>query len=209
MKFLIQNTTSENKYITRFGGDKICVPKNDFIEFDSTDALECKYWSNLVYNPIEGLKVITDTTRIRLLNKMKACGKLGNTTNTVTKKDISNKVEPEIVVKEEVIEKPIKKSVKKTTKAVETSVEEVINEKVEEVVEPVVLDKTEEVVTTEETVEVTDTTEETTETNTFTTEELATKTKEELFAILDSLDIKYKKSYSVSRLIDLILDNNK
>ena len=205
MKFLIQNTTSENKYITRFGGDKICVPKNDFIEFDSTDALECKYWSNLVYNPIEGLKVITDTTRIRLLNKMKACGKLGNTTNTVTKKDISNKVEPEVVIQEEVIEKPIKKSVEKTTKEVETPAKEVVNEKVEEVAEPIVSNETEEVTATETTVEVTNTT----ETNTFTTEELATKTKEELFAILDSLDIKYKKSYSVSRLIDLILDNNK
>lgn len=189
MKFLIQNTTSENKFITRFGGDKICIPKNDFIEFDSDDALECKYWSNLVYNPVDGLKVITNTARIKLLNKMKSCGKYGNISNTVT--EVPKKVEPVIEnVKEEIVEVPVEPVT--TTESVNNT-EEVTVENVPE-----------EVITEEETVEEVSVTEPTT---TFTEEELSTKSKNELYTILDTYGIKYKKNYSVSRLINLILDN--
>jgi len=195
MKFLIQNTTSEDKFITRFGGYKMCVPKYDFIEFDSDDSLECRYWSSLVYNHTNGLNVITDTARIRLLNKMKSCGKYGNVSNNSTV-NVPEKVEPIInAVKEEEVETPVED----VKTVVETVVEPVAETPVvtePETVEEVTEEVNEDEVTTEET-------------TSFTEEELTTKTKEELFAILDTYSIKYKKNYSVSRLINMILENCK
>ena len=220
MKFLIQNTTSEDKFITRFGGYKMCVPKYDFIEFDSDDSLECRYWSSLVYNHTNGLNVITDTARIRLLNKMKSCGKYGNVSNNSTV-NVPEKVEPIInAVKEEEVETPVED----VKTVVETVVEPVAEtpvvtepETVEEVTEEVNEETTtdEEVTVDEATVdgevteEVTEDEVTTEETTSFTEEELTTKTKEELFAILDTYSIKYKKNYSVSRLINMILENCK
>jgi len=201
MKFLIQNTTSEDKFITRFGGYKMCVPKYDFIEFDSDDSLECRYWLGLVYNHTNGLNVITDTARIRLLNKMKSCGKYGNVSNNSTV-NVPEKVEPIIdAVKEEEVETPVEDVKTVVEPVVETSaVTE--PETVEEIAEAV----SEEITTDEEVTEDKVATEETTS---FTEEELTTKTKEELFAILDTYSIKYKKNYSVSRLINMILENCK
>ena len=210
MKFLIQNTTSENKFITRFGGHKMCIPAQDFVEFDSDDILECNYWSSLIHNPVEGINVVTDATRIKLLNKMKSCGKYGNVSNTV-KVNVPKKVEPVINI---VKDKPVETSAESVETVVEKTIEPVVNT-------PVITDsKTVEEVqefTAEDEVTVEDTTVEekiieevtTSDDIPFTQEELSTKTKEELFAILDTYGIKYKKNYSVSRLINLVLDNCK
>ena len=208
MKFLIQNTTSEDKFITRFGGYKICIPKYDFIEFDSDDALECKYWSNLICNPIAGLNVITDTARIRLLNKLKSCGKYGNSNINVPQK-----VEPVInIVKKDNAEVLLSDTDIVTKQTVESTVETLPTTEPE-----IVEDTMEEEITTEEEVTVDDTTtaesviEEVTvhDNALFTEEELTTKTREELFAILDAYGIKYKKNYSVSKLTNIILENCK
>ena len=215
MKFLIQNTTSEDKFITRFGGYKMCVPKYDFIEFDSDDSLECRYWSSLVYSHTNGLNVITDTARIRLLNKMKSCGKYGNVSNNSTV-NVPEKVEPIInVVKEEEVETPVED----VKTVVETVVEPIAETPVvtePETVEEVTEEVREEITTDEEVTVDDEVTEEvakdevtTEETTPFTEEELTTKTKEELFAILDTYSIKYKKNYSVSKLINMILENCK
>ena len=189
MKFLIQNTTSEDKFITRFGGYKICIPKYDFIEFDSDDALECKYWSNLICNPIAGLTVITDIARIRLLNKLKSCGKCGNSNINVPQK-----VEPVINI--------VKKD---STKALPTTEPEIVEDVVKEEI------TTEEEVTVEDTAMTESVVEEVTVQDNvpFTEEKLTTKTKEELFAILDAYGIKYKKNYSASKLTTMILENCK
>lgn len=214
MKFLIQNTTSENKFITRFGGYKICIPKYDFIEFDSDDALECKYWSNLICNPIAGLTVITDTARIRLLNKLKSCGKYGNVSNAV-KVNVPKKVEPTI---NSVKDKPVETPVESVETVVEKIIEPVVDipittnsEAVKEVVEDVKEIATEDEVTVEDTTADDNVVEEIAISDDipFTQEELSTKTKEELLAILDTYGIKYKKNYSVSKLITIILENCK
>jgi len=216
MKFLIQNTTSEDKFITRFGGYKMCVPKYDFIEFDSDDSLECRYWSSLVYSHTNGLNVITDTARIRLLNKMKSCGKYGNVSNNSTV-NVPEKVEPIInAVKEEEVETPVEDVKTVVEPIAETPVvtePETVEEVTEEVRKEITTD--EEVTVDEATVdgevteEVTEDEVTTEETTSFTEEELTTKTKEELFAILDTYSIKYKKNYSVSKLINMILENCK
>lgn len=214
MKFLIQNTTSENKFITRFGGYKICIPKYDFIEFDSDDALECKYWSNLICNPIAGLTVITDTARIRLLNKLKSCGKYSNVSNVV-KVNVPKEVEPTI---NSVKDKPVEAPVESVETVVEKTIEPVVDipiitdsEAVKEVVENVKEIATEDEVTVEDTTADDNVVEEVTISDDipFTQEELSTKTKEELLAILDTYGIKYKKNYSVSKLITIILENCK
>jgi len=211
MKFLIQNTTSEDKFITRFGGYKMCVPKYDFIEFDSDDSLECRYWSSLVYSHTNGLNVITDTARIRLLNKMKSCGKYGNVSNNSTV-NVPEKVEPIInAVKEEEVETPVEDVKTVVEPIAETPVvtePETVEEVTEEVREEITTD--EEVTVDDEVTEEVAKDEVTTEETTpFTEEELTTKTKEELFAILDTYSIKYKKNYSVSKLINMILENCK
>lgn len=214
MKFLIQNTTSEDKFITRFGGYKICIPKYDFIEFDSDDALECKYWSNLICNPIAGLTVITDTARIRLLNKLKSCGKYGNVSNVV-KVNVPKKVEPTI---NSVKDKPVEAPIESVETVVEKTIEPVVDipittdsEAVKEVVEDEKEIATEDEVTVEDTTADDNVVEEIAISDDipFTQEELSTKTKEELLAILDTYGIKYKKNYSVSKLITIILENCK
>ena len=214
MKFLIQNTTSENKFITRFGGYKICIPKYDFIEFDSDDALECKYWSNLICNPIAGLTVITDTARIRLLNKLKSCGKYSNVSNVV-KVNVPKKVEPTI---NSVKDKPVEAPIESVETVVEKTIEPVVDipiitdsKAVKEVVEEIKEIATEDEVTVEDTTADDNVVEEIAISDDipFTQEELSTKTKEELLAILDTYGIKYKKNYSVSKLITIILENCK
>ena len=214
MKFLIQNTTSENKFITRFGGHKMCIPAQDFVEFDSDDILECNYWSNLIHNPVEGINVVTDATRIKLLNKMKFCGKYGNVSNAV-KVNVPKKVEPTI---NSVKDKPVEASIESVETVVEKTMEPVVDipiitdsEAVKEVVEETKEIATEDEVTVEDTTVDDNVVEEVAipDDIPFTQEELSTKTKEELLAILDTYDIEYKKNYSVSRLINLILDNCK
>ena len=84
MKFLIRNTTEEDRFITRFGGIRICIPAKDFIEFDSDNSIECNYWQTI--KNVIGLDVVTDINRIRLYNKLKQAGKYNvtNTPNTPT-----------------------------------------------------------------------------------------------------------------------------
>jgi hypothetical protein len=213
MKFLIQNTTSEDKFITRFGGYKMCIPKYDFIEFDSDDVLECNYWNNLINNPVEGLQVTTNLSRIKLLNKMKSCGKYGNVSNSTV--NVPKKVEPVIDdVKEEKVETPVEDvntvAEKVVTPIVDTPTitePEVVNDIISDVTADVVTDEAIDDATTEDNVKEDTTTEE--ETPTFTKEELSTKTKGELLAILDTYGIEYKKNYSVSRLTNMILENCK
>lgn len=214
MKFLIQNTTSENKFITRFGGHKMCIPAQDFVEFDSDDILECNYWSNLIHSPVEGINVVTDATRIKLLNKMKSCGKYGNVSNAV-KVNVPKKVEPTI---NSVKDKPVETPIESVETVVEKTIEPAVNipiitdsKAVKEVVEEIKEITTEDEVTVEDTTADDNVVEEVAipVDIPFTREELSTKTKEELLAILDTYGIKYKKNYSVSRLINLILDNCK
>lgn len=214
MKFLIQNTTSENKFITRFGGHKMCIPAQDFVEFDSDDILECNYWSNLIHNPVEGINVVTDATRIKLLNKMKSCGKYGNVSNAV-KVNVPKKVEPVInIVKDKQVKAPVESVETVVDKTIEPVVDIPIitdSEAVKEVVEEIKEIATEDEVTVEDTTADDNVVEEVSipDDIPFTQEKLSTKTKEELLAILDTYGIKYKKNYSVSRLINLILDNCK
>ena len=214
MKFLIQNTTSENKFITRFGGHKMCIPAQDFVEFDSDDILECNYWSNLIHSPVEGINVVTDATRIKLLNKMKSCGKYGNVSNAV-KVNVPKKVEPVInIVKDKQVKAPVESVETVVDKTIEPVVDIPIitdSEAVKEVVEEIKEIATEDEVTVEDTTADDNVVEEVAipDNIPFTQEKLSTKTKEELLAILDTYGIKYKKNYSVSRLINLILDNCK
>lgn len=227
MKFLIQNTTANDKFIVRFTGETLCIPKYDFIQFDSDDAVECNYWSRLTPDVTSGICVITNPSRIQLFNKLKACGKYNNKCSTIEPTNTTiNSVEVETTSKTEVAVEPeqlttsveeldIPVDVVETPNTVEDFVEvpteETATVETKEVVEEItdteevntsnVVDVTEDT-TTENTVEAVDTS------ITYTEEELSNMSKEELQGILNSLGIEYRKNSSVSKLINLILENN-
>lgn len=227
MKFLIQNTTANDKFIVRFTGETLCIPKYDFIQFDSDDAVECNYWSNLANTVTPGMNIITNPSRIKLFNKLKACGKYNNkcstiepTNTTINSVEVETTLETEVVVEPEQLNTSIEEldipvDVVETPNTVEdvveVPVEETVTTETEEAVEEVT--NTEEVTTsdaaevakdttTEDTVETTDTP------ITYTEEELSNMSREELQGILNSLGIEYRKNSSVSKLINLILENN-
>ena len=224
MKFLIENTTSDNKFITRFGGQKICIPKHDFIEFDSDDALECTYWSNLITNPINGINIITDANRIKLLNKLKSCGKYNN----IAKSKITKKVEISKKVNNvEIVEKAVKtpetpnKSTTESKRIVENVVETVNEIKeakdvVENIVENVenMVEENDVLNTVIKETSISDIKETVEESkkeqiNVFTKESLSNKSKEELQEILNTYGVEYKKNNSINTLINLIIENCK
>jgi len=215
MKFLIQNVTSEDKFIVRFRGDTLCIPKHDFIEFDSDNANECRFWSNLTLKPTPGMNIITDISRIRLMNKLKACGKYKVTENTVTT------LEP-VVEETEIISTVPDLETLKEAEPVETIVEEInapIDTEVtlqQDVVETdTLLEKSEAKEMETDNVNTNEWNEEVVSQEitdavvspTFTEEELSTKNKSELQEILDTYNVEYKKNNSNTTLIKLILEN--
>ena len=215
MKFLIQNVTSEDKFIVRFSGDTLCIPKHDFIEFDSDDANECRFWSNLTLKPTPGMNIITDISRIRLMNKLKACGKYKVVENTVTT------LEPAVEETKIISTVPDLETLKEA-EPVEAIVEEInvpTDTEVtlqEDAVEIYTLPKESEVEETEtdeaNTNELKEEAVSEEITNdvvspTFTEEELSTKNKSELQEILDTYNVEYKKNNSNTTLIKLILEN--
>lgn len=227
MKFLIQNTTADDKFIVRFTGETLCIPKYDFIQFDSDDATECNYWARLTHDVTSGIHIITNPSRIKLLNKLKACGKYNNkcstiepTNTTINSVEVETASESEVAVEPEqlttsVEELDIPVDVVETPNTVkdvvEVPTEEPVTVETEEVVDEIT--GTEEV-NTSDVVEVTEDTAaedavETVDTPiTYTEEELSNMSKEELQEILNSLGIEYRKNSSISKLINLILENN-
>lgn len=220
MTILIQNTTNTDRNICRFSGEEVRIPANDFITFDCTDFNESTFWMTKSKEVTEGIKIIVDPKTIRLYIKLKNINKFESliTSNEDAKIDTTDKVNTDVkntkakkakVEKTNTVEPVVSEPVQEPS--VETEVEPV---KVETEVTPVKVEEDTVVEVTEpETVEEVEAEVlETVETNStkvkYTEEYLKSLTKNELYPILDELNIKYKRNNSVSKLVSLILETN-
>ena len=158
MKFLIHNTTTEVKSICRFGGTKVNILPNDYIEFEPNNSLESNYWANISRtNSISGLNVIVDTIQQGLIKKLKRAGKL-TSTNINTKSIITNTVESVLDKEDATVEEVIESTVEQVLTVEETVNEPINNEPLPEIenVEEIISDEqifdnvVEEVVTTDD-----------------------------------------------------------
>ena len=207
MKFLIRNTTEEDRFITRFGGIRICIPAKDFIEFDSDNSIECNYWQTI--KNVIGLDVVTDINRIRLYNKLKQAGKY-NVTNTPNTPTIINttvdvitpakQVEDNNSIQVDVIDNPNVNS----NSVTEISEPEVLQNVVQS--EPITVDLEEVPAQTNEPVTNSEQTNEGSKSVAYTKEELSNMSKEELQEICETFEIPYKKNNSVNTLITNIMN---
>ena len=207
MKFLIRNTTEEDRFITRFGGIRICIPAKDFIEFDSDNSIECNYWQTI--KNVIGLDVVTDINRIRLYNKLKQAGKY-NVTNTPNTPTIINttvdvitpakQVEDNNSIQVDVIDNPNVNS----NSVTEISEPEVLQNVVES--EPITVDLEEVPTQINEPVTISEQTNEGSKSVAYTKEELSNMSKEELQEICETFEIPYKKNNSVNTLITNIMN---
>lgn len=99
MTVLIQNTTNEVRYVYRFNGTKLHILPNDFITFEVDDITETDFWNNNSLNyssKCKGIVVVVDPNRIKILKKLKACGKYNHQKDNTVKtenKTVTNKVE--------------------------------------------------------------------------------------------------------------------
>lgn len=214
MIILIQNTSNTDRNICRFGGEEIRIPTKDFITFDCTDFDEGDFWTKQSTKVIDGIKVIVDPKTIKLYKKLKANGKYESliSTNEVAKVDIIKTVDTNIKdateqvdIVEPIVSEPIQEPV--SEEIIEAVLTEEINPVVSEPetieVEDIVADDVEDVPTGAVDVVKTDSTE-----IEYTEEYLNTLSKNELYSILDGLNITYKRNNSVSKLVSLILGNN-
>lgn len=205
MIILMQNTTGTDRYICRFGGEEVRIPANDFVTFDCTDFNESTFWITKSKEVIEGIKIIVDPKTINLYKKLKNNNKFESliTSNKDATIDTTDKVDTG--VKDTTVEPVVSEPVQEPTVEAEVEPVKVEEDTVVEIIEP----ETVENVKTE--VEVTETVE-TVETNStkvkYTEEYLKSLTKNELYPILDELNIKYKRNNSVSKLVSLILETN-
>ena len=207
MKFLIRNTTEEDRFITRFGGIRICIPAKDFIEFDSDNSMECNYWQTI--KNVTGLDVVTDINRIRLYNKLKQAGKynIPNTSNTPTiintTVDVitpAKQVGDNNSIQVDVIDNPNVNS----NSVTEISEPEVLQNVVES--EPITVDLEEVPVQINEPVTISEQVNEGGKSVAYTKEELSNMSKEELQEICETFEIPYKKNNSVNTLITNIMN---
>jgi len=207
MKFLIRNTTNEDRFITRFGGIRICIPAKDFIEFDSDNSMECNYWQTI--KNVTGLDVVTDISRIRLYNKLKQAGKY-NVTNTSNTTTINNatvdvitpaeQVDDNNSIQVDVIDNPNVSS----NSVTEISEPEVLQDVVE--LEPITVDLEEVPAQINEPVTISEQVNEDGKSVAYTEEELSNMSREELQEICETFEIPYKKNNSVNTLITNIMN---
>lgn len=207
MKFLIRNTTNEDRFITRFGGIRICIPAKDFIEFDSDNSMECNYWQTI--KNVTGLDVVTDINRIRLYNKLKQAGKY-NVTNTSNTPTINNTTVDVITPAEQVDDNNsiqvdvIDNSDVSSNSVTEISEPEILQNVVES--EPITADLEEVLAQINEPVTISEQTNEGSKSVAYTQEELSNMSKEELQEICETFEIPYKKNNSVNTLITNIMN---
>lgn len=207
MKFLIRNITNEDRFITRFGGIRICIPAKDFIEFDSDNSMECNYWQTI--KNVTGLDVVIDINRIRLYNKLKQAGKYNvpNTSNTSTiinttvdvitpaeQIDNNNSMQVEVIDNSDVSGDSI----------IEIPEPEVL-QNVEES-EPVTVNLEEVPAQINETVTISEQVNDGDKSVAYTEEELSNMSREELQEICETFEIPYKKNNSVNTLITNIMN---
>lgn len=257
MKFLILNVTNEVKSICRFGGKKVNILPNNYIEFEPNNSLESTFWANISrLNTVPGIDVVVDERKQQLIKKLKKTNQLGsiNTVNTkvtnsteltttieeTVSEPVNNEPLPEIENAEEIIsnEQIFNEEVNEiitdnttedetnesiatdTIDDVETtSVKDDINTSENDVVETVV--ETAEDSTNKDTMNEDNITEdvETVETNVesdeinethqpvkYSEEELNNMTKAELQAILNDINVTYRKNATNATLINLILE---
>lgn len=207
MRFLIRNTTNENRFITRFGGIKICIPAKDFIEFDSDNSMECNYWQTI--KNVTGLDVVTDINRIRLYNKLKQAGKY-NVTNTSNTPAIINTPVDVITPAEQMddnnsIQVDIIDSPNISSDNITEIPEPEILQNVEES-EPITADLEEVPAQINESVTISEQVNESDKSVAYTEEELSNMSKEELQEICETFEIPYKKNNSVNTLITNIMN---
>ena len=207
MKFLIRNTTNENRFITRFGGIRICIPAKDFIEFDSDNSMECNYWQTI--KNVAGLDVVIDINRIRLYNKLKQAGKYNvpNTSNVSTTVnttvDVITPAEPVDTnnsIQVDVIDNP------DVGNDIVTEISEPgVLQNVEES-EPITVDLEEVPTQIDEPVTINEQVNEGSKSVAYTKEELSNMSKEELQEICETFEISYKKNNSINTLITNIMN---
>ena len=208
MKFLIRNTTNEDRFITRFGGIRICIPAKDFIEFDSDNSMECNYWQTI--KNVTGLDVVTDINRIRLYNKLKQAGKYNvtNTSNTLT---INNTTVDVITPAEQIgnNNSSIQVEVINNSDVSGDSITEIPEPEVLQNVkesEPITVDLEEVSAQINEPVTISEQVNESDKSVAYTEEELSNMSREELQEICETFEIPYKKNNSVNTLITNIMN---
>lgn len=207
MRFLIRNTTNENRFITRFGGIKICIPAKDFIEFDSDNSMECNYWQTI--KNVTGLDVVIDINRIRLYNKLKQAGKynVSNTSNTPaiinTPVDVitpAEQMDDNNSIQVDIIDSPNISS-DNITEIPETEILQNVEES-----EPITADLEEVPAQINESVTISEQVNGSDKSVAYTEEELSNMSKEELQEICETFEIPYKKNNSVNTLITNIMN---
>lgn len=206
MKFLIRNTTNEDRFITRFGGIRICIPAKDFIEFNSDNSMECNYWQTI--KNVTGLDVVTDINRIRLYNKLKQAGKynVANTSNTPaiinTPVDVitpAEQMDDNNSIQVDIIDSPNISS-DNITEIPEPKILQNVEES-----EPITADLEEVPAQINESVTISEQVNESDKSVAYTEEELSNMSKEELQEICETFEIPYKKNNSVNTLITNIM----
>lgn len=129
MKFLIHNVTNEIKSICRFGGKKVNILPNDYIEFEPNSSLESTFWANISrLNNVPGINVVVDERKQQLIKKLKRTNKLNTINNTNTNK-VTDSTEL-ITTIEETVNEPVNNEPLPEI----TNDEQVVNEEVEEII---------------------------------------------------------------------------